>query len=131
MAVFKPNDMDRRFADATMHGFLEKMTLGWRSFFSSSAKVQWVKQYYVLRNDTIYVYQKDSYEKPIDTISLEPFSIKRGEPARSAKYGGKEWVLELNRPDESPLVFAAENKDLFKCWSDKLFEAIEESNFEK
>lgn len=43
MSVFKPTDMDLRFADATMHGFLEKMTIGWRSFFSSSPKITWVK----------------------------------------------------------------------------------------
>ena len=56
MAVFTQTDMDRKFSDAAMHGFLEKRTVGWRSFFSSSAKVQWVKHYYVLRNNTLYVY---------------------------------------------------------------------------
>jgi len=30
MIIFKPNDLDVRFKDAVIHGFLDKMTQSWR-----------------------------------------------------------------------------------------------------
>lgn len=66
MLITRPSELDAKFTDAQVHGFLEKMSTGWRSFFSSTPKVTWVKKYYVLRNDTLYVFEKDQYDKPIE-----------------------------------------------------------------
>ncbi len=60
--------MDLKFVDAPVHGFLERMQLGWRGFFSSKAKVTWTRHYYVLRNDTLYLFEKDYLETPFDSI---------------------------------------------------------------
>lgn len=65
--------------------------------------------YYVLRHDSLYVFEKDHYDKPIDTISLEVFSIDT-EPPEKTKYN-KKWVLELMRADEQPLCLACENEE--------------------
>ena len=47
MSIFCPTDLQVRFYDTKMHGFLEKMTVGWRaafSFFSgANSKVTWVR----------------------------------------------------------------------------------------
>ena len=66
MSLYRPTDMDLRFADSVAHGFLEKMSVSWRSYFSSNSKVAWMKYYFVLRNDTIYLFEKDAYDKPFD-----------------------------------------------------------------
>lgn len=124
MSVFKPTDMDIRFGDANMHGWLEKMTMGWRALFSKNAKLQWVRNYYVLRNDTLYVFDKDDFESPLDTYQLDMFTLQ---PGRPAKYGGKEWVLELTRPEENPICFACEGKDKYERWMGKMQEAIDEA----
>ena len=75
MTVFQPSDLDIRFVDAQCHGYLEKMTVGWRSFFSSTTKITWVKQYLVMRNDTIHVFEKDNFEVPTGQIFLEEYTL--------------------------------------------------------
>lgn len=127
MTIFTPSSMDVKFANAPAHSFLEKMTTSWRSFFSSSSKVAWIKHYYVLRKDTIYVYEKDSYEAPIEMIHLEPFSlVSRSLESRQAKFGGRGWVLELARHDQAPLCLSCEDQDAFDKWSECIANAIEE-----
>ncbi len=115
--------MDTKFVDATIHGFLEKMTTGWRGFFSSSAKVTWVKYYFVLRNETLYLFVKDNYDKPVESINLELFTLEK-EPAKKTKYN-KEWVMELERTDESPICLAAPDEEMFRKWNQKIVKAIE------
>lgn len=126
MSIFRPTDMDIRFGDAVIHGWLEKMTMGWRALFSKNAKLQWVRNYYVLRNDTLYVFDKDNFDTPIDEIQLDVYTVQM-EPGRPAKYGGKQWVLELTRSEENPLCFACESEDRFHRWVAKIQNAIEES----
>ena len=75
MSVFRPTDMDLRFGDAAMHGWLERLSFNWRSFFSRNAKLTWVKNYYVLRNDTLYVFDKDNLEEPIEQHSLDTYTL--------------------------------------------------------
>ena len=127
MSLYRPTDMDLRFADSVAHGFLEKMSVSWRSYFSSNSKVAWMKYYFVLRNDTIYLFEKDAYDKPFDSIQLEPYTLmSRSEESRKAKYGGKVWVLELARSEESPICLSCETEEEYKRWSECLNNSIEE-----
>lgn len=41
LTVTVATDVEVRFIDAMVHGLLEKMSIGWRSFFSSQSKVTW------------------------------------------------------------------------------------------
>ena len=98
MIIFKPNDLDVRFKDAVIHGFLDKMTQSWRQKFTTivGSKPQastWVRYYYVLKKFTLYVYEKDNYDRPMETLNLEAFSLS----SKGSGHGGKEWVFELSR----------------------------------
>jgi hypothetical protein len=92
MSVFKPTDMDIRFGDSIMHGWLDKMTMGWRTFFSNNAKLTWVRNYYVLRSDTLYAFDKDNFDTPLDSYPLDPYQVQH-QPGAPGKYGGKQWVI--------------------------------------
>lgn len=80
----------------------------------------------MLRNETLYIFDKDSYDDPVDSIELEVYTLNR-EPGIKTKYNNKEWVLELLRNEEKPLCLAAENEQVFRKWNDKINDAIEES----
>jgi len=52
-----------------------------------------VRYYYVLKKFTLYVYEKDNYDRPMETLNLEAFSLS----SKGSGHGGKEWVFELSR----------------------------------
>jgi hypothetical protein len=127
MTIFEPSAADLKFADAPVHSFLERMTTSWRSFFSNSSKVAWVKLYYVLRKYTIYIFEKDFYDTPADSIYLGELKlVSRSVESRKAKFDGRAWVLELTRNDQAPLCLSCEDEETYKKWHDTLESAIEE-----
>ena len=76
--LFEGNDLDVRFAEADMHGFLEKIRKTWRSRITSifTGAIEWVKYYYVLKKNILYVFEEDNYEKPISYLDLSLFALE-------------------------------------------------------
>ena len=109
--------MEARFKSAAQHGFLSKLTLGWRHKLgglttslavqhSDYQKTTWVKSYYVLQRGSLYVYERDNYDKPLETVQLESYRLL---PGASPVHNGRQWVLQVQRGEEQPVCLACED----------------------
>jgi hypothetical protein len=56
------------------------------------SQITWIKYLYVLKRDTVFIYEKDNYEKPFEILDVREYSVAKGSQDGSS---GKKWILEL------------------------------------
>ena len=56
------------------------------------SQITWIKYFYVLKRDTLFIYEKDNYEKPFEILDIREYSVAKGSQESS---NGKKWILEL------------------------------------
>jgi len=123
MMVIEAGDLDVRFADADMHGCLEKISSSWRSRLSSffSGTINWVKFYYVLKKNILYIFEENNYDRPMKYLDLSLYTLVE---ARFKDFN-RDFVFKLMLSQEEPISLAAENEERYKLWIERISEAIE------
>ena len=108
MKVFEKDDLKTIFADADMHGYLDKVQKTWRARITSlfTGVIEWVKYYYVLKKNILYVFEVNNYEKPISYLDLKMITLDRA----SRKDYQREYVFKLLFSIEEPIALAAESQ---------------------
>ena len=129
MRFFDPKDLKTRFNKPQFFGLLEKVSCNWRAKVSSlfGGGLKWVRKMYVLRRDSLYVYDENCYDKPAKVFSVGMFSVERAKP----KEFPKQFVFKLLAPDEEVRVFAAPDEHDFNAWVEALQDAIDDFKAQK
>ena len=80
-----------------------------------------MKSYYVLQRGSLYVYERDNYDKPLETVQLESYRML---PGTSPVHNGRQWVLQVQRGEEQPVCLACEDGETYVRWKESIGEAI-------
>jgi len=118
MRFFDPKDLKTRFNKPRFFGFLEKVSCNWRSKVSSlfGGGLKWVRKMYVLRQDSMYVYDENNYDKPAKVFSIGMYTLEK---VKNKEYN-KNFVFKLLAPDEEVRVYAAPDENDFNTWIEVL-----------
>ena len=74
----------------------------------------WVKYYYVLQRGTLYVYEKDVYDKPFEILDLDRCKIEE-----RPSVDGKKFIIGIikNGQESQPYMQAAcESQETYNNW---------------
>jgi PH domain len=78
-----------------------------------------------MKRSTLYIYEKDNYDKPFQILSLESVTLIK-HPEKS--YQGKEWLIEIKKSHNDVICLACDSQEVKTKWIKNLEKYAKISN---